>query len=65
MEKRITRDMTINQVLKMNPRSYHIFLRYGMFCMGCELARGERLDQAAIAHGVDINRLLDELNRAQ
>ncbi|MCL4426507.1 MAG: DUF1858 domain-containing protein [Firmicutes bacterium] len=65
MDRKITREMTIAQVLKLNPRSYHVLLRFGMFCMGCEIAHGERLDQAAIAHGVEIGRLLEELNRAQ
>ena len=34
----------------------------GMHCLGCLMAHGETLEQAALAHGIDADELLKKLN---
>ena len=36
--------------------------RYGMHCFGCVAARYENFEQGALAHGIDVPRLLKDLN---
>ena len=36
----------------------------GMHCLGCALAHGETIEQAAMVHGIDPDELLKMLNEA-
>lgn len=31
---KFTKDMTVAQILRMNPKTAEIFMRYGMHCLG-------------------------------
>lgn len=57
----ITADSTIADVLKEKPEAADILFRFGMGCIGCALANGESLRQAALAHGIPLDELLDAL----
>ena len=35
----------------------------GDHCLGCPSSRGETVEQACMVHGVDVNALLEELNK--
>jgi len=59
----VTKEMTIEQVLKLNPATANIFMGMGMHCLGCAVASGESVEQAALAHGVDVSKLVDDLNK--
>ncbi|MBQ7224002.1 MAG: DUF1858 domain-containing protein [Clostridia bacterium] len=58
----ITKDMTIYEVLQINPQIAPVFFEFGMHCLGCPISRGETVEQAAQAHGVDVNEMLQKLN---
>ena len=58
----VTKDMSIGQVLAINRETIPIFLRYGMHCLGCPHATAESLEQAGMVHGIDVDKLVDELN---
>lgn len=58
----ITKDMTIYEVLQLNPEIGPVFFEFGMHCLGCPISRGETVEQAAAAHGVDVNDMLARLN---
>lgn len=60
----IKKDMTIAEVLRQNPKTAQVFMRYGMHCLGCATATGETIAQAAVAHGIQLDTLLKELNQA-
>lgn len=62
MGQKITEDMTIAQVLRLKPNSVKVFMEVGMHCFGCGAATGESVAQAAMVHGVDLNKLLADLN---
>lgn len=59
---KITKDLTISQVLEMNPDAAKVLMNNGMHCLGCFIASGETVEQAAEAHGIDVKKLMDELD---
>jgi len=61
MEK-ITKDTIIADVIRINPNAGEILMSYGMHCLGCAIAHGETVGQAAEVHGADLNAMLEELN---
>jgi len=59
---KITKDMTIAQVLNMDIDSARVFLESGMHCVGCPASSGESIEEASIVHGIDSDELLKKLN---
>lgn len=59
---KITREMTIAQVLSMDMETAQIFMEHGMHCVGCPSSSGESLEQASAVHGMDVTGLLNKLN---
>jgi hybrid cluster-associated redox disulfide protein len=57
----ITKDMTIAQILRSFPQTADVFRSYGMHCLSCPGATGESLEQAAMVHGFDADKLLEDL----
>jgi len=61
----ITKDKTISEVLDENPKTAEVFMKHGMGCLGCAIASGETIEEAASVHGIDVDILLNELNEAK
>ena len=61
---KITKDMTFAEVVSKYPEVTRVFLRYGLSCAGCPIAMQETIEQGAVAHGLDVNKLIEELNEA-
>ena len=61
----ITKNMTIQKALKINPASAEILMSVGMHCLGCAMARGETVEQAAGVHGVDADDLVAKMNESK
>ena len=59
---KITKDTLIMDIVKINPEAVGILQSYGMHCLGCALAHMETIEQAVGVHGVDLEKLLEELN---
>ena len=60
----ITKEMTIGEVVEKFPQSVEVFLRHGLMCFGCAVARFENVEQGARAHGIDVDALVTDLNAA-
>jgi hybrid cluster-associated redox disulfide protein len=60
----ITKDMPIGEVVQNYPATIEVFLRHGLMCFGCAIARFENLEQGALAHGIDVEALVQDLNAA-
>ncbi len=58
-----TRDMTIGELLRTNPATAQVLMAAGMHCIGCPSAQGESVEEAAMVHGIDIDALMEELNK--
>ena len=39
-----------------------VFMNSGMGCLGCAAAHFENIEQGALAHGIDVNALMKDLN---
>ena len=52
---KITKDMTIGEILRTNPNVAPILLESGMHCLGCPSAQAETLEEAAMVHGMDVD----------
>ena len=61
---KINKDMTFNEVLRKYPDTVKVLRKYGMSCFGCLGAEAESLEYGAVAHGVDLDSLLKDLNKA-
>lgn len=57
----ITKEMTIGEILKVNPDVVPVLLDAGMHCLGCPASQGESLEEAAMVHGIDINELMQKI----
>ena len=62
MEKKITKDMTIGEILMINPNMAGVLMAGGMHCVGCPSSQGESLAEAAYVHGIDADVLEARLN---
>ncbi|KAB2952566.1 DUF1858 domain-containing protein [Heliorestis acidaminivorans] len=60
----ITKDMSIGETVSKFPQVVPVFMGFGMGCLGCSAARFENIEQGARAHGVDVDKLMAELNKA-
>jgi len=60
--QKITKDMSFIQAIQSHPKAAEVLAKYEMGCIGCMGAAGETIEQGAIAHGVEINELIKELN---
>lgn len=62
MDKKITENTTIFDAIQINPKAGEILMNHGMHCLGCALAHGETVGEAADVHGADLKKMLEELN---
>jgi len=60
----ITKDMTIGEIIEKYPKAAQILLEQGLMCVSCGMAQMETLEQGALTHELDINKLLRILNKA-
>ncbi len=60
----ITKEMPIGDVVQTYPQTIEVFLRHGLMCFGCAIARFENIEQGAMAHGIDVEALMRDLNAA-
>ena len=58
----VTKDMTIGELLMMDRSAGAILMQNGMHCVGCPSAAGETLEEASMVHGMDIDKLLSDIN---
>lgn len=57
-------EMPISEVVSKYPATIEVFLKNGMHCIGCAVARSETVAEAAVVHGIDADKLMKELNKA-
>lgn len=62
-EKIITGDMPIGDVVSKYPATINVFFKHGLGCVGCAVARFENIQQGAMAHGIDVDALINDLNQ--
>ena len=58
----ITKDMGIREIVEKYPDTVPVLMSSGMGCLGCAAAHFESLEQGAMAHGIDVDALVEDLN---
>lgn len=59
---KVTKEMIISDVLKMDRGTAPIFMNSGMHCLGCPSSSGESIEDACAIHGIDADKLIEDLN---
>jgi hybrid cluster-associated redox disulfide protein len=59
---KISREMTIFQVIRNCPQAINVFKAYGMPCSGCLAVMDESIEAGARRHGADLQELLKDLD---
>ena len=59
---KVTPDMIIADILKLDRGTAPILLSIGMHCLGCPSSSGESLEDACAIHGVDVIKVVKDLN---
>ncbi len=60
----LTKGMPIADVVKSHPETVPVFMQHGLHCIGCALAAFESIAEGAAAHGIDVEALMSDLNKA-
>ena len=63
-EMAITKGMPIGDVVKSHPETVPVFMQHGLHCIGCAVAAFESIGEGAAAHGIDVDALISDLNKA-
>jgi len=61
---KITKEMPITEIIQLYPQALQIFTKYNLGCLGCIAARFETLEDGLIAHGINVEEFLKEINKA-
>ncbi len=59
---KVTKDVIISDLIKIDPNIIVVLLKAGMHCIGCPSAQAETLEEAAWVHGIDADKLVDQIN---
>ena len=62
MSQKVTKDMSIIDIVQQHPESLEIFAKYGMGCIGCAAAKFENLEAGAKVHGFGPDEMVAEIN---
>lgn len=60
---KITAESNILEIVHNYPKTVDVFQKYGFHCVGCALAQYENIGQGAQVHGIDVKKLLADLNK--
>lgn len=61
--KKITKDSNLGEVLTKYPKVAEVLIKKGFHCLGCIAANFETIEQAAQVHGLDVKKLVSEMNK--
>ncbi len=67
MAEKISKDMTLGDVVAKFPETVPLMLKFDLHCAGCHIAAYETLEQGAKAHRMSeetLEKLLAEMNKA-
>ncbi len=58
----IDRKMNIAEIVEKYPQTREVFFDLGMGCVGCVASSFETLEEGLVAHGLDVEEVLEKLN---
>ncbi|PID29694.1 MAG: disulfide oxidoreductase [Candidatus Cloacimonadota bacterium] len=60
---KITKEMSITEIIKTYPETASVFQSFNLGCIGCIAASFETLEDGLNAHQLDVEEVLRELNK--
>ena len=60
----VTKDTMIGDLLRIDAGVAPILMSIGMHCLGCPSSQGETIAEAAMVHGIDVDKLVNGLKKA-
>ena len=57
------KDTLLGDLLKIAPEKANILLEAGMHCLSCPASQMESIEEACEVHGIDVDELLEKLNK--
>ncbi|OGJ20257.1 hypothetical protein A3K73_08295 [Candidatus Pacearchaeota archaeon RBG_13_36_9] len=62
-KKKIDKKMKLGEIFSRDQELAMVLMEKGMHCCGCPIAMEETLEQGAMAHGLNPDELVKELNK--
>jgi hybrid cluster-associated redox disulfide protein len=62
-KQEINKKMSFSEILEKFPEAAETLFESGMHCCGCPMSASESLEQGAMAHGIDADKLVEKLNK--
>ena len=59
---KVTKDMIISDILKVDEGLIGVLMEAGMHCVGCPSSQAESLEEAAMVHGLPVDLVVARLN---
>lgn len=61
---KIKKQDNITEIIQKYPITREVFTQFSLPCIGCFAAMYESLEEGASAHGIDVDALVEALNKA-
>jgi len=62
-KKLVTKNMNFSELIHKYPKSVEVLINSGMHCIGCAASAFETIEQGAIMHGLDPDKLVEKINK--
>ena len=59
----INKDTKIGEIIENAPEKAELLLEAGMHCLGCPASQAETLEEACAVHGIDVEEVVEALNK--
>ena len=63
---KINKKMTLGEAIQKYPETAEVMFKYGLHCIGCHVSAFETIEQGALSHGMDkekLDEMLKEMNK--
>jgi hydroxylamine reductase len=61
-KQKITKDLTFYELINEFPGAAEFLMERGLMCGGCPMAQLETIEGGCRAHGLEVKRMIKELN---
>lgn len=61
---KITKEMTMGEVIGKYPETVAVFMKHGFHCVGCPASEVESVEEGAQLHRINLQKLLTDLNKS-
>ena len=62
---KFNKDMTMGEILAINPDAREVLEGFGMHCCGCPVSQAEALEDACKVHDIDVEMVLEQLEELE